>query len=1479
MPAGRDNPEGFWENLDVVALNDLLLECAGGSWDSPPPTDVNWRQIAAVHSLDNHARKLIGQFSTRPVHGFKDPRICLTFPFWNALLPEGKIVLCLRHPINVALSLHRRNHFSPIFGLKLWYEYNHRLWQAVDRDRTFVVDYDEFFEHPEAQLERLLEFTGLEPEEERKQKALATIRESLRHHASAEWPASRLPQYGQIQSLYNELKQAAALSMVDKPDSKEKNGLHPASISLDKSTATDPTQAFFDRVFNEGNEQQSARVESASDARIQVSIIIPVYNKVEFTRRCLETLYANTDRGIGFEVIVVDNASTDQTPHYLQEAQQQFPNLKYIRNKKNRRFAGACNIGARAARGEILVFLNNDTEPQPGWLRAAIARLNSCKDIGIVGCKLLYPDGTLQHAGAHFIRDRAHAQYVAWPVHRFLGLPGDYPRANRPEPVDAVTGACLFIERKLFWNVGGFDEKYGMYFEDTDLCMKVRQKGKDIFYEPTSVVIHHESKSFSNREELDRMNLKAGQRFFERWAKAVVPLVVKNATVKTEGKYIYLDKSLLPPAEKIDEQAVKSVYLLLEYLSPFYAHVGGIGDALLFMSTFYDRDPEAVVFSMCNSPEAMRAFFDNFPALKKVYLLPVPDDYLTHYLVRSLLHKLPGCKGTGILPREDYMIEWRRELDIFKTYGVIEHPQWIEKFRERKITPFQVTIHPKGSTFANYKSRRNIIDVFEWPRLIQFLLEQGIEPIILGTPDEQEIYPAFPGCIDKRSFDLGEQMRLIASSDLFIGADSWGKSMAALAGVPTLMFAPQRGKDIKDWEDPSENVYVKPWKAIQQVKDFDQFQEVFFRTVTVPADLKAKEQTRKALQAFPEAMAGYPWHDKMIVLARRGGLGDVLMALPLARAMKAEYPGHEIVFATLPQYREVVEANPWVDRFIPYQTYFSVLFNYDKAVNLEPAYYGIQPRHQIDVYLELVKRSVPVKEKEIVLNVPARVQEEIQARLAELSRESGSHGATILLHPAKSDPNRTWPVERWGKLAARLIEEGHRVILVGSDHSFPNRGTHAFRLPGLVDWRNQLSLLEFVALCRQADLLISTDSGPIQLAAASDIAIVGIYSVVRGKNRLPYRHGKAGWRAAAVEPSCSHRGCFEKMNDPEIFAPYQEKIEAREISPAKVFATWCLNPEPFACMRREITVEQVLAAARPFLQKVHQEQREAAFQLQPSSSSELQVARSLLDAGQFGDAVKLTDALLTRSPESQEAWQLYLEALAGTGRKGRLAEALESYCRKFPGDADALNALGCLSWEQGKAEAAIKRFQEALAAAPDHLASLQNLADVYLAAEKFEEAAALLARAIQTHPGDVEAFLKLAQMYGEAGQFDQARQLLESARKVDPRNPQVQQLQELVAHPPLFEAFTRISFGDLEGARPILERFVAEHPEHPQAWLALGDVLRAEGQPEEALACYRKAGTPNHFDAAWLARQALVLAELNRLEDALGLLELWQQEL
>ncbi len=1480
MPAGQDNPEGFWEHLDFVALNDVLLECAGGSWDSPPPEGVNWPELADQWGFGNHARKLIEPFAGQAVWGFKDPRTCLTFPFWHHLLPEGRVVLCLRHPVSVALSLHRRNHFSPVFGLKLWYTYNRRLWQVLERDQVLVVDYDAFFDHPQAQLERLVQFAGLQPTPEQKKAALAAIRRSLRHHTTHDWPACRLPQYGRIRDLYHQLKEAAALKTVaqPKPEVPEaaSSGNKPSVLSAASPRPEDPTRALFEEALKQGAAQTSSQRKQKTDSEIRVSIIIPVFNKVAYTRRCLETLYANTGTAVSFEVIVVDNASTDETPQYLKQAQKRFPNLKYIRNKKNRRYAGACNVGARAARGEILVFLNNDTEPQPGWLEAAVNRLTSSKGIGIVGSKLLYPDGTLQHAGTWFVRDRAHAQYVCWPVHRFLGYPANYPKANRPEPVDAVTGACLFIERLLFQKVGGFDEKYGMYFEDTDLCMKVRQKGLEIFYEPASVVIHHESKSFGNREELDRMNLRAGHRFFERWAEAVVPLVLKNATVKKEGKYIYLDQSLLPPAEKIDDQAVKSVYLLLNHLTPFYAHVGGIGDALLFMSTFYDRDPEAVVFSMCNSPEAMRAFFDNFPRLKAVYLLPVPDDYLTHYLVRSLLHKLPGCKGTGILPREDYMIEWRRNIDIFKTYGVVEHPNWVEQFRGKKQLPFQVTIHPKGSTFATYKSRRNIIDVFQWPRLVRFLLQQGIQPIVLGTPDERDIYPALPGCIDKRSFDLGEQMRLIASSDLFIGADSWGKSMAALAGVPTLMFAPQRGKDIEDWEDPSENVYVRPWKAIQMVKDMDEFEAVFARTVQVPESLRANRRTQEALAEFPAAMSTYPWHNKMIVLARRAGLGDVLMALPLARAMKRDYPDHEIVFATLPQYREVVEASPYVDRFLPYSVYHSVLFNYEKSLNLEAAYYGIQPRHQVDVYLEHVQRTTLPEEKEIVLQVPEEVEKRICKRLNQLKPIAG---ATVLLHPAKSDPNKTWPVECWRQLAGSLIQEGHRVILVGSDHSFPNRGTHGFCVPGLVDWRNRLSLLEFVALCRQADLLISTDSGPIQLAAASDIAIVGIYSIVRGHTRLPYRHGKAGWRAVAVEPACPHKGCFEKMNDPKIFDPYKKKIEAREIAPARVFAYWCLNSEPYACMRKEITVDQVLQAARVFLEPSDHRPVGNGVIAHPEPVAEIQVARSLMKAGQPTEAQQLLERYLEQHPDNRDAWHLYLEALAARDLRSTLKEALASYCRQFPRDADARNALGCLYWEDGEEEKAIGMFQEALSVDADHLDAMKNLADAYLAGERFDEAAELLARTIQSYPEDGEAYLKLAQMYGEAGRFDQARQLLETARKKTAEHPQLQAMQALMEEPRLFEAFTRMAFGDLAGARRTLESLLQERPEHTLAWMALGDVLRAEGDPEAALVCYQKATPKGRFEATVWARRALVQMELNQAEEALADLETWLDEI
>ena len=273
-------------------------------------------------------------------------------------------------------------------------------------------------------------------------------------------------------------------------------------------------------------------VSDTASNNISTSIIIPVFNKIEYTKKCLETLYENT-QGNSFEVIVVDNASIDNTQDYLLQTSHQYKNLSILRNSKNLGFAKACNQGARIAKGKYLVFLNNDTEPQVGWLDAGVERLKSDKQIGIVGSKLLYPDETIQHCGIELMRHQDAIKYTRglsfiWPQHRYQYADRNDPRVNIPEEVHAVTGACLFISHELFIEVGGFTEDYGMYFEDTDLCFKVRKLGKKVFYEPGSVVIHHEGKSSPNRQVIDDLNSRASSIFYPRWLKEIQEIQLKH---------------------------------------------------------------------------------------------------------------------------------------------------------------------------------------------------------------------------------------------------------------------------------------------------------------------------------------------------------------------------------------------------------------------------------------------------------------------------------------------------------------------------------------------------------------------------------------------------------------------------------------------------------------------------------------------------------------------------------------------------------------------------------------------------------------------------------------------------------------------------------------------------------------------------------------------------------------------------------------
>lgn len=241
----------------------------------------------------------------------------------------------------------------------------------------------------------------------------------------------------------------------------------------------------------------------------RVSIIIPVHGELPYTLACLRSLVRHGAQA-PFEVIVVDDASPDDSVATLTRV----AGLRLLRNASNLGFIGSCNAGAAAARGEFLLFLNNDTQVTPGWLDALLQCFADHADCGIVGSRLVYPDGRLQEAGALVFADGS-----CWNTGRFE--PRDTPAFRYCREVDYVSGAALLIRTEVFQRVGGFDGRYApAYYEDTDLAFNVRALDLRVYYEPASTVIHCEGISAgtnpdSGMKRYQSINQKV---FVDKWA-------------------------------------------------------------------------------------------------------------------------------------------------------------------------------------------------------------------------------------------------------------------------------------------------------------------------------------------------------------------------------------------------------------------------------------------------------------------------------------------------------------------------------------------------------------------------------------------------------------------------------------------------------------------------------------------------------------------------------------------------------------------------------------------------------------------------------------------------------------------------------------------------------------------------------------------------------------------------------------------------
>lgn len=263
-----------------------------------------------------------------------------------------------------------------------------------------------------------------------------------------------------------------------------------------------------------------------------VSIIIPAYNQFAYTYNCLKHIYEFT-KNIQYEIIVGDDCSTDITS----ELENIVKGIKVIHNTRNYQFLTNCNRLSKEAAGKYIVLLNNDTQVQKGWLEALLKLIESDETVGLVGSKLVYPNGLVQEAGGIVWKDATVLQFGN-------NRQSEERVLNFVREADYVSGASIIIKRELWNEIGGFDERFApAYYEDVDLAFKVRERGYKIMYQPESEVIHFEGVTESlDKEREEKINVNR-KRFLLKWKNVLqqehydakdYPLVIDKIKTKEE---------------------------------------------------------------------------------------------------------------------------------------------------------------------------------------------------------------------------------------------------------------------------------------------------------------------------------------------------------------------------------------------------------------------------------------------------------------------------------------------------------------------------------------------------------------------------------------------------------------------------------------------------------------------------------------------------------------------------------------------------------------------------------------------------------------------------------------------------------------------------------------------------------------------------------------------------------------------------------
>jgi GT2 family glycosyltransferase len=295
---------------------------------------------------------------------------------------------------------------------------------------------------------------------------------------------------------------------------------------------------------------------------VKLSVVIPVHNRAQLTGRCLDAVLADARRPQ--ELIVVDDASTDSTAELLASYGEA---IRTVRLERNEGFAAACNRGAAVAGGEAIVFLNNDTEPHQGWLAALANYAEAHPAAAVVGARLLYPTGAVQHAGVAIGQD-------GYPHNLYAGFPPDHPAVARSRRLQAVTGACMLVRREAFEAAGGFDPGFLNSLEDVDLCLRIGEAGGEVHYCAEAIVTHLESASRGRRDRFEQSLALYRERWRRRVRRDDLALYAEDGLLEAEYADSYPLRLELAPELAIVADRGRPLEQLLESYARQVADLG-----------------------------------------------------------------------------------------------------------------------------------------------------------------------------------------------------------------------------------------------------------------------------------------------------------------------------------------------------------------------------------------------------------------------------------------------------------------------------------------------------------------------------------------------------------------------------------------------------------------------------------------------------------------------------------------------------------------------------------------------------------------------------------------------------------------------------------------------------------------------------------------------------------------------------------------